>query len=46
MCGRSGGLCSAAAGVDALADEWEYRPCRHGKSVVACFHAPVGRVRG
>jgi anti-sigma regulatory factor (Ser/Thr protein kinase) len=23
--------------VDALADEWEARPCPHGKSVTACF---------
>lgn len=26
--------------VDALADEWESRSCRHGKSVIACFHSP------
>ncbi|MFJ2764584.1 ATP-binding protein [Streptomyces prasinus] len=26
--------------VDALADEWESRPCPHGKSVTACFHGP------
>ncbi|MEU1050435.1 anti-sigma regulatory factor (Ser/Thr protein kinase) [Streptomyces ambofaciens] len=23
--------------VDALADDWEVRPCPHGKSVTACF---------
>jgi anti-sigma regulatory factor (Ser/Thr protein kinase) len=32
--------------VDALADEWESRPCRHGKSVVACFRSPVEAVDG
>ncbi|CAM5574678.1 ATP-binding protein [Streptomyces hirsutus] len=26
--------------VDALADEWESRPCPHGKSVTACFRGP------
>ncbi|MFD3731935.1 ATP-binding protein [Streptomyces sp. NPDC058632] len=26
--------------VDALADEWETRPCPHGKSVTACFRGP------
>ncbi|MEY9484485.1 anti-sigma regulatory factor (Ser/Thr protein kinase) [Streptomyces calvus] len=26
--------------VDALADEWEARPCPHGKTVTACFRAP------
>ncbi|WP_405867500.1 ATP-binding protein [Streptomyces sp. NBC_01515] len=26
--------------VDAVADTWESHPCRHGKSVSACFHAP------
>ncbi|WP_372500273.1 ATP-binding protein [Streptomyces panaciradicis] len=32
--------------VDALADEWEARSCRHGKSVVACFHAPAAAAAG
>lgn len=27
--------------VDALADTWESHPCRHGKSVIACFHVPT-----
>lgn len=26
--------------VDALADEWEAHPCRHGKTVTACFLGP------
>ncbi|MCS0603374.1 ATP-binding protein [Streptomyces sp. LP11] len=26
--------------VDALADEWEARPCPRGKTVVACFRPP------
>lgn len=26
--------------VDALADDWEARPCPHGKSVSACFCPP------
>ncbi|MFI9769472.1 ATP-binding protein [Streptomyces sp. NPDC052415] len=26
--------------VDALADEWEARPCPDGKAVTACFHPP------
>ncbi|AIS01865.1 ATP-binding protein [Streptomyces glaucescens] len=26
--------------VDALADEWEARPCPDGKSVTACFRPP------
>ncbi|MFF3346669.1 ATP-binding protein [Streptomyces sp. NPDC002779] len=26
--------------VDALADDWEARPCPDGKSVTACFHPP------
>lgn len=27
--------------VDALADEWEARPCPYGKSVTACFRMPT-----
>ncbi|MFJ5643873.1 ATP-binding protein [Streptomyces sp. NPDC093223] len=26
--------------VDAVADTWEAHPCRHGKSVSACFRVP------
>ncbi|CAL9650670.1 ATP-binding protein [Streptomyces sp. Tu 3180] len=26
--------------VDALADDWEARPCPHGKTVTACFRGP------
>ncbi|MFI9809113.1 ATP-binding protein [Streptomyces sp. NPDC052301] len=26
--------------VDALADEWEARPCPRGKTVIACFRPP------
>ncbi|CAM5311170.1 non-specific serine/threonine protein kinase OS=Streptomyces rochei OX=1928 GN=G3I25_11275 PE=3 SV=1 [Streptomyces rochei] len=26
--------------VDALADEWETRPCPDGKTVIACFRPP------
>jgi hypothetical protein len=26
--------------VDALADEWEARPCTDGKTVTACFRPP------
>ncbi|MFJ8057890.1 ATP-binding protein [Streptomyces sp. NPDC096142] len=29
--------------VDAVADTWETRPCPHGKSVSACFHAPEAK---
>lgn len=32
--------------VDALADEWEFRPCRHGKSVIACFRSPADTADG
>ncbi|MFE4969402.1 ATP-binding protein [Streptomyces sp. NPDC056660] len=31
--------------VDATADTWESRPCRHGKSVSACFRAPDAMTR-
>jgi hypothetical protein len=33
--------------VDALADEWEARPCPDGKSVTACFRpsSPTERSR-
>lgn len=27
--------------VDALADDWETRPCPHGKSITACFRPPT-----
>jgi hypothetical protein len=27
--------------VDALADEWEARPCQDGKTVIACFRPPA-----
>ncbi|GJF24946.1 hypothetical protein SHO565_55100 [Streptomyces sp. HO565] len=27
--------------VDALADEWEARPCHDGKTVIACFRPPT-----
>ncbi|MEV5438373.1 ATP-binding protein [Streptomyces sp. NPDC052682] len=27
--------------VDALADEWDSRPCPHGKAVTACFRGPA-----
>ncbi|MFF9909086.1 ATP-binding protein [Streptomyces sp. NPDC013457] len=26
--------------IDALADEWQARPCPHGKGVTACFQPP------
>ncbi|MER7960137.1 ATP-binding protein [Streptomyces sp. NPDC096030] len=26
--------------IDALADEWQARPCPHGKDVTACFQPP------
>ncbi|MEU6476439.1 ATP-binding protein [Streptomyces sp. NPDC047017] len=27
--------------VDALADDWETRPCPHGKTVIACFRPGI-----
>ncbi|WP_405901419.1 ATP-binding protein [Streptomyces sp. NBC_00727] len=32
--------------VDALADDWEARPCHDGKMVIACFHPPVADQEG
>ncbi len=27
--------------VDAMADDWQVRPCRKGKAVIACFQPPA-----
>ncbi|MEW2449325.1 ATP-binding protein [Streptomyces parvulus] len=30
--------------VEALADDWEARPCPDGKTVMACFHPPAAAI--